>query len=142
MTRFGTSCPLPDPCLDAAILVYQDDLRTDGPGDGVVTSVSGNVPNRVFNIEWRTTYFGRPGSATFEVRFYENQTFFEMVYGVSNENGVLAEAGVQQGTLESRYAGLPTTFSCSTATLTNGLKVTYRFERCATRPRPTPHPRP
>ena len=97
MTRFGTSCPLPDRCLDAAILVYQDDLRTDGPGDGVFTSVSGNAPNRVFNIEWRTRLiFGRPGSANFEVRFYENQTSFEMVYGVSNENGALASSGVQQ----------------------------------------------
>lgn len=142
MTRFGTSCPLPDRCLDAAILVYQDDLRTDGPGDGVFTSVSGNAPNRVFNIEWRTTYFGRPGSANFEVRFYENQTSFEMVYGVSNENGALASSGVQQGTLGGRYAGPPTTFSCDTPTLTNGLKVTYRFEHCTTRPRPTPHPRP
>jgi len=142
MTRFGTSCPLPDRCLDAAILVYQDDLRTDGPGDGVFTSVSGTAPNRVFNIEWRTTYFGRSGTANFEVRFYENQTFFEMVYGVSNENGALASSGVQQGTLASRYAGLPTTFSCATPALTNGLKVTYRFERCTTRPRPTPHPRP
>ncbi|PYJ28500.1 MAG: hypothetical protein DME90_07615 [Verrucomicrobia bacterium] len=27
----GTSCPLPDPNLGAAILPYQDDLRTDGP---------------------------------------------------------------------------------------------------------------
>ena len=142
MTRFGTSCPLPDRCLDAAILVYQDDLRTDGAGDGVFTSVSGTAPNRVFNIEWRTTYFGRSGTANFEVRFYENQTFFEMVYGVSNENGALASSGVQQGTLASRYAGRPTTFSCATPALTNGLKVTYRFERCTTRPRPTPHPRP
>jgi len=49
---------------------------------------------------------------------------------------------VQQGTLASRYAGRPTTFSCATPALTNGLKVTYRFERCTTRPRPTPHPRP
>jgi Beta-propeller repeat len=142
MTRFGTFCPLPDRCLNAAILVYQDDLRTDGPGDGVFTSVSGTAPNRIFNIEWRTTYFGRPGRANFEVRFYESQTFFEMVYGVSNENGALASSGVQQGTLNSRYAGPPTTFSCDTRTLINGLKVIYRFERCTTPPRPTPHPRP
>lgn len=142
MTRFGVSCPLPDRCLDAAILVYQDDLRTDGPGSGVFTSVSGTMPNRIFNIEWRTTYFGRPGSANFEVRFYENQTFFDLIYGISDEIGASAASGVQQGTLGGRYAGFPATFSCGTPALTNGLKVTYTFERCTPRPRPTPHPRP
>jgi hypothetical protein len=161
---FRTYCPLPGYCVDAAILVYQDDLRTDGPGDGVFTSVTGTVPNRVFNIEWRASYFGRPGSANFELRFYENQTSFDMVYGVSTENGASAGSGIQQSGLAGPCNA--TTFSCHTSTLTNGLKVTYQAYPCGgtppptptatptasstptatprvtPRPRPTPHPRP
>ena len=137
---FGMSCPLPAYCLDAAILVYQDDLRTDGPGDGVFTSVSGTAPNRVFNIEWRTSYFDRPGTANFELRFYENQPSFEMIYGVSTENGASAGTGVQQ--IASAGPCNATTFSCRTATLTNGLKVTYQPYPCEGTPPPTPPPTP
>jgi len=36
---------------------------------------------RAFNVEWRAAYSGRPGTANFEVRLYENQTFFDIVYG-------------------------------------------------------------
>jgi hypothetical protein len=133
--QFGNSCPLPSYCFDAAILVYQDDLRTDGLGDGVFTSISGSAPNRVFNIEWRTSYFGRTGNAKFELRFYENQTFFEMIYGDSDENGASAASGVQQSTLSGPCDS--TTFSCQTPTLTNGLKVTYQPWPCHS---PTPIP--
>jgi hypothetical protein len=41
---------------DAAIFAYQTDRRTDRPNDGIFTLVTGSAPNRVFNIEWRTTY--------------------------------------------------------------------------------------
>jgi hypothetical protein len=136
---FGVSCPLPS-CLGAAFLVYQDDLRTDGPGNGVFTSVSGTSPNRVFNIEWRTSYFDRPGSANFELRFHENQTSFEMIYGASTENGASAGSGVQQ--IGSAGACNATAFSCQTATLTNGLKVTYQPYPCEGTPPPTPTPTP
>jgi hypothetical protein len=115
----GTSCPLPDPNLGLAILAYQDDLRTDGPNDGIFTLLTGTSPNRVFNIEWRTTYSGRNGTANFEVRFYENQNFFDVIYGVTADDGATEESGVQP----SAFFG--TTFSCHTPTLTNGLKVTY-----------------
>jgi uncharacterized delta-60 repeat protein len=135
MARFRTSCPLPDNCLDAAIFVYQDDLRTDGPGNGVFTSISGIAPNRVFNIEWRTSYFGRTGTANFELRFYENQASFDMVYGANTENGASAESGVQQNTLTGPCNS--TTYSCHNPTLTNGLKVTYQPWPCHS-PTPTP----
>jgi hypothetical protein len=115
----GTSCPLPDPNLGLAILAYQDDLRTDGPNDGIFTLLTGTAPNRVFNIEWRTTYSGRNGTANFEVRFYENQASFDIIYGATADNGALEESGVQAS------FSFGTTFSCHTSTLTNGLKVTY-----------------
>jgi hypothetical protein len=135
---FRTSCPLPDPCLIAAILVYQDDLRTDGPGNGVFTSVSGTSPNRVFNIEWRTSYFGRPGNANFELRFYEDQSSFDVVYGVTSDNGASAESGVQQTDVAGSCSAR--TFSCHTSTLTPGLKVTCQRYPCGGTPPPTPTP--
>jgi beta-propeller repeat-containing protein len=131
--RFRTSCPLPDYCMGPAILVYQDDLRTDGPGNGVFTSVSGIAPNRVFHIEWRTSYFGRTGTANFELRFYENQASFDMVYGANTEHGASAESGVQLNTLAGPCNS--TTYSCHNPTLTNGLKVTYQPWPCGV---PTP----
>ena len=33
----GTSCPLPNNCLNAVIFAYQTDLRTDGPNGGIFT---------------------------------------------------------------------------------------------------------
>src|SRR5882724_10158950 len=48
------------------IFPYWDDLRTDAvsgcaayPGGacGIYTSISGIAPNRIFNVEWRATYF-------------------------------------------------------------------------------------
>ena len=141
---FGTSCPLPDPNLGLAVLAYQDDLRTDGPNDGIFTLLTGTAPNRVFNIEWRTTYSGRNGTANFEVRFYENQNFFDIIYGATADNGALEESGIQP----SPFFG--TTFSCHTPTLTNGLKITYSCGQpftptptatpTATLPPPTPTP--
>ena len=119
----GTSCPLPDPNLGAAVLPYQDDLRTDGPNDGVFTLVTGTAPNRVFNIEWRTTYSGRNGTADFEVRFYENQPSFDIIYGATADNGAFEESGVQLTGPGGLCAA--TTFSCREPVLTNGLKVTY-----------------
>jgi uncharacterized delta-60 repeat protein len=138
----ATSCPLPDFCLDAAILAYQSDLRTDRPGDGVFTSISGTAPNRVFNIEWRTSYLERMGTANFEVRLYENRNSFDIVYGATVDNGALEESGIQQGSIGQCDAPA-TTFSCHTPILTNGLKVTYAFGPCITpRSKPTPRPRP
>jgi hypothetical protein len=161
----GTSCPLPNSCLNAVIFAYQTDLRTDDPNDGIFTSVTGSAPNRVFNIEWRTTYFDRTGTANFELRFYENQTSFDVVYGANTDSGAAEASGVQLSGM-----GAPcdaTTFSCQTPTLTNGLKVTYEVVPCGAasptptatppasptptapvgltstpRPRPTPAPRP
>src|SRR5205823_1437740 len=44
---------LPYNLFSYVIAPYWDDLRTDGTGGGIYTSVTGTTPNRVFNIEWR-----------------------------------------------------------------------------------------
>ncbi len=75
---------LPAAKLNYAILPYWDNLDTWGGGDcpecGIFTSVTGTAPNRVFNIEWRVI---DPdfNHYNFEVRLFENQTTFQVVYG-------------------------------------------------------------
>ena len=135
----GTSCPLPNNCLNAVIFAYQTDLRTDDPNGGIFTSVRGSAPNRVFNIEWRTTYFDRTGTANFELRFYENQTSFDIVYGANTDSGAAEASGVQLSGMGGPCDA--TTFSCQTPILTNGLKVTYTVVPCgAASPTPTATP--
>src|SRR5437870_5240724 len=85
-------------------------------------SVTGTAPNRIFHIEWRAAYFGRSGTANFEVRFSEdNPSCFDIIYGSTVDNGLFEESGVQQ----SAAGPGATTFSCLEGALTNGLKVTY-----------------
>ena len=138
----GVNCPLPDPnLLGMVILPYQDNLRTDQVADcssfasgcGIFTSVTATAPNRQFNIEWRAAYSGRAGTANFEVRFYESNSTFDVIYGSTVDNGLSEESGIQGGACPS------TTFSCHTANLTNRLKVTYS---CGAPFTPTPTPTP
>ena len=82
---------LPWTTHDYMIFPYWDDQRTDTnpgcsafPGGtcGIFTSVTGTAPNRIFNIEWRTVYFADPNqTANHELRLYEGQTRFDVIYG-------------------------------------------------------------
>ena len=149
----GTQAPfthgcqvLPNTLWTMAILPYQDDLRTDNisftgcnvfPGAtcGVFTSTTGTAPNRNFNVEWRAVHFAdTTTSVNFEVVFHEGQSSFDVIYGATSDSGLDETSGVQASS-----TGPATTFSCGTATLTNGLKVTYS---CQGAPSPTPTPSP
>ena len=58
-TGFTNVC-LPWSGHDYTIFPYWDDQRTDVVGGtGIFTSISGTAPNRIFNIEWRTSVFQR-----------------------------------------------------------------------------------
>ncbi len=106
--------------LGVTIAPHWDDLRTDSPGDGIFTSVSGLAPNRVLNIEWRTTYYSGSGDADFELRLFEDNTHFEAIYGGLAEGGASATIGAQHTALP------PTQFSCNTGGLLNpGSKLTF-----------------
>ena len=146
----GTQAPfthacqvLPNTLWSRAILPYQDDLRTDAntgcsgfPGGncGVFTSVTGTAPNRQFNIEWRAVHFAdTTTSANFEVVLNESLTSFDVIYGATSDSGLDETSGVQAGP-----GGPATTFSCGTATLTSGLKVTYNCAAGGASPTPTP----
>src|ERR1051325_4782739 len=80
-TGYSNSC-LPQTLTTAAyncvtgpaILPYLDDLRTDIGSSGILTSVSGSAPNRIFNIEWRAVYYANNTvPCNFEGGLYENR---------------------------------------------------------------------
>ena len=56
-------------------------------GCGIFTSTSGTAPHRIFNIEYRTVYAdsGPAGvPLNYEVRLFEGQMGFEVIYGLIN----------------------------------------------------------
>jgi hypothetical protein len=86
---FNVSC-IPVAGVTYAIGPYWTDQCTStvdcgtatGNGMGIFTSVSGSAPNRIFNIEWRTIYYNSNNvQLNYEVRLYEGQTAFDVVYG-------------------------------------------------------------
>ncbi len=103
-SNFNNLC-LPWSGHDCTIFPYWDDLRTDSnsgcasyPGGtcGIYTSVTGSAPNRIFNIEWRAVYFGSPSdTANFELRLYEGQNRFDVIYGTAASGNTSATSGVQ-----------------------------------------------
>jgi hypothetical protein len=102
---WGNIC-LPWTTHNYTILPYWDDQQTDAqkgcaafPGGtcGIYTSVSGTTPNRIFNIEWRTVYFNNTNQhANYELRLYEGQTRFDVIYGTVEQGNTSATAGVQK----------------------------------------------
>jgi len=91
-------------------------------GDGVFTSVTGAAPNRVFNIEWRARRLANTNDiVNCELRLYENQARFDIIYGNVSNLGVEAAFGVQDTpTNYTRYSYLQ-------PVLTEGLRLTYVF---------------
>lgn len=83
--EYADTC-LPTRVFDNTLFVLWDDLRLNEPGDGIFTSITGEAPDRVFNIEWRAHYYLQPGTANFEVRFFENSRNFEVIYGTYTNN--------------------------------------------------------
>ncbi|PYJ03507.1 MAG: hypothetical protein DME25_12055 [Verrucomicrobia bacterium] len=122
---------LPSSGFNNAIFPFWTDLETDGnlgPAQGIYTSVSGSGPNRIFNIEWRASYFdsSKNGSpVNFEIRLYEGQSRFDLVYGTLNGTGTDATVGVQRDT-GSSY----TNFECNAGGLSSGLQLTFQPEAC------------
>ena len=114
---------------DYTIFAHWDDQRTDnfsGTGEGIFTSVSGTAPNRIFNIEWRTEYYDGGGTANYEVRLYEGQAKFDIIYGAMAEAGSGATVGVQGP------SGLYTEYECDSGGLTTGLMLTFTSSGCGT----------
>jgi hypothetical protein len=175
LSIFTNSC-LPDTSGRTYIIFpYWDDLETvtglpgctGNPGGacGVFTSISGTAPNRIFNIEWRAVYFANTsGTANFEVRLYEGQSRYDVIYGTLTNSNTSATAGVQKVTdfdqyfcngsggaatggqsyiLQSCTTPTPTPTPTATATATATPTATAAPRQTPSpRPRPTPPPRP
>lgn len=108
---------LPISAFSYAIFAHHGDLTIGGANEGIFTSISGSAPNRVFNIEWRASQLGdQAGSLNFEIRLYEEQARFDIVYGTVPGAGRMATVGAQQGT-----GATMTEFECfGSNTLRNG----------------------
>jgi hypothetical protein len=118
---------LPEASLGPAIVPYLEDLDMSIPGDGIYTSVSGSAPNRIYNIEWRGQRNGTANRVHFEVRLYEGQSRFDMIYDLVDNNSLDAAVGVQKDTTTyQQYGG-----ACHAGGLTHGLMLTY-LGSCAT----------
>src|SRR3954447_25436108 len=96
-TAFTNQC-LPWTTHNYTIFPYWDDLYLVNSGFGIFTSVSGTAPNRIFNIEWRAQYFPGSGNANFELRLYEAESRFDVIYGTVDSGNTSATAGVQKNT--------------------------------------------
>ena len=117
---YNNSC-LPNSGFNYAIFPLWEDLRTDVSGSGIFTSISGSAPNRVFNIEWRATYYAGGAAANFEVRLYESQPRVDLLYGNLNGTGSSATVGIQKGT-----GSVTAQFGCNAAVLSTGLKLSFQ----------------
>jgi hypothetical protein len=85
---YSTCLPVPE--MDYAIFAYWESrvYIPDHPAHptlGIYTSTTGTAPNRIFNIEWKTCLSGImyicDDLLDFEVRLYEGQDRFDIVYG-------------------------------------------------------------
>jgi hypothetical protein len=135
---------LPWTTHDYTVLPYWDDQRTDAnpgcssfPGGtcGIFTSVTGSAPNRIFNIEWRTVYYASTSqTANYELRLYEGQTHFDVIYGNVALGNSSATAGVQQNdTAFDQYF-----CNGSGGAATGG--QSYILQACSPSPTPTASP--
>lgn len=127
---FSNIC-LPWTTHNYTILPYWDDLYTLNAGFGIFTSVSGTAPNRIFNIEWRAQYYPGTGTANFELRLYEGQSRFDVIYGSLTNGNTSATAGVQKN---------DTTFDQYFCNATGGAATggqSYTLQVCTPSPTPT-----
>ncbi|MDT7541397.1 MAG: hypothetical protein QOE33_1301 [Acidobacteriota bacterium] len=116
-----------------AIFAHWTDMQTNGAGEGIFTSVSGTPGNQVFNIEWRASYdFLPPGSINFEIRLYEGQQRFDIVYGNVGGSGTSAPGsgiavpavGAQNGG-GTAYTAFSSACGVAGGGLRNGLALTF-----------------
>jgi hypothetical protein len=135
-------CPPPRPELGPAILPFWDVFsNTDdhqacqgglGSPCGIYTSVSGNSPDRIFNIEWRSTHGASAGDVSdFEIRLYETTGVIEFVYSAADGGGYSAAVGVQDGAARHTY------YSCAAQVVNPGMIITWNPVTCEP-PTPTP----
>jgi hypothetical protein len=113
-------------------------------GCGIFTTVEGSPPNRIFDIEWRTTLYASGDTAPtvhFEVRLFEGDPNlkFEVVYG--DLGGVSGFPQMWVGGVQGNSgAGFFTQDFCNAPgdPPPGNVSKTYEIPPCAPTPTPTP----
>jgi len=123
----GSDSCLPNTLFNDAIFAYWDDHNTNiNDTMGIYTSTTGTAPNRIFNIEWRAGYVANDVRSRFEVRLYEGEPKFEVIYA-NTRRGFSATVGVQKGTGERL-----TQYGCNiNNSVPDGTKITFDQRVCA-----------
>jgi hypothetical protein len=146
---WGNYC-LPNTDTNSTIFAHWDDLSMDYqnvacnyyPGYpnscGVFTSISGSVPDRIFNIEYRAfSVQSFPNSPVhFIIRLYEGQQKFDVVYlRLAPTYSESSTIGVQENT-----GSVLAQYQCpgSPGSLINGSMLTFIFEDPCVTATPTP----
>lgn len=132
--QFNTSDPtgnetcLPAAAFGDAINAYWDNINTNiNDTMGVFTSVTGEAPNRVFNIRWAGGYVANDAVVNLEVRLYEGQPRFEIIYGNVTRRGFSSTIGVQSGGPNTRF----TQYSCNThGAIESGTRLVFDRRSC------------
>jgi Kelch motif len=128
-SNFSNECLPSTTFTTYTISPFWDDQFTQDSanGEGVWYSTSGSAPNRVFNIEWRTVYCctGGPPINDYELRLYEGQTRFDVIYGNPMSDRSSSTIGVQKDT--TTY----TQYICNTAGPTTGTMLAFTLAQCA-----------
>jgi hypothetical protein len=120
-----SNIPLPNSSLNTAMAIYWDDLLLPTTTNGVFTKVTGAAGSRVFSIQWRGGRYYSSTGLDIEIQLFENQTFFDFIYGSVNTEfspaGASATVGVQSTFASSDF----TQFSHNSAVISNGLRIRW-----------------
>jgi subtilisin family serine protease len=137
---YDTTC-MPIAGVTYAIGPYWADQCT-GPCDpstctgcGIFTSVSGTAPNRIFNIEYRTNYYGTNIALDYEVRLFEGQNHFSVIYRSivpkDSDNDSALAVGVQKNATQYTQAACDSTGGHNPP-VSNGQIYDWTLPACAT----------
>jgi len=150
-TTAFTNAALPASAFGATpnLFPYWDDLIMTGANvtnGGIYTNTVGAAPNRQFYVEWRAQHFSEtvngPITTNFAIMLTEGSDVVRYIYA---STGIGAQAGGASATVGIQKAGTGTDFtqfSFNTASLSDGLQITYSPPNCGGTPTPTPPPTP
>ena len=149
---FNITC-LPEATVTYAIGPYWGDQRTDNiapnTGNGIFTSISGTAPNRIFNIEYRTVFFGETTATAptqnYEVRLFEGQTSYDVIYGLVTPKATVNDSALTVGVQKNSTAGQFTQVGCDATggqvpPVSTGQRYHYTLGGVCPTPTPSPSP--
>ncbi|HST05215.1 MAG TPA: hypothetical protein VLQ48_10830, partial [Chloroflexia bacterium] len=124
--QFPTASGINNGCIPLAGLVYTfapylEDLDTTSVGDGIFTSVSGTQPNRILNIEWRAHAVASGAPVHFEVRIYEGQQKFQVIYDQVDTGSTQTSIGIQR---DPTYYQV---YQCQAGGIAPGTTLTFEY---------------